>query len=383
MPGDDFSTRSVTRWWSFVQTRQDLVASMEDGFEDILARVDAGLDRADNRGERTGAFGGEIDGDLTEHDIELLRARVTADSAITALLSHFWPPLQAVAVLRDLLVDHELLARFAPWLTVHERDLLIRSALSADTDTGWQLGSGDVALLDAVADRLGPLDLPSEEEQEFLADLAASQRDWIYGHVVVDEAQELSAMQWHMIARRTSSGSVTAVGDIDQAEAPHRHTTWDQAIDPVFGQRWRRSELSICYRTPREVMALTGPVLMNAGSNNHPPRALRSSGYEPWQVATSQEDLSDTVARLAAHMADRWTGGSIGIIAPHHRLALLRDRLPDAIVVSATEAKGLEWDAALVVDPTGITEEPRGWNGLYVALTRCTQELGQIHLINA
>ncbi|WP_109684353.1 ATP-binding domain-containing protein [Branchiibius hedensis] len=122
---------------------------------------------------------------------------------------------------------------------------------------------------------------------------------------------------------------------------------------------------------------------MNAGSNNHPPRALRSSGYEPWEVATTHNDLSDTVTRLAAHMADRWTGGSIGIIAPQRRLALLRDRLPDATVVSATEAKGLEWDAALVVDPTGITQEPRGWNGLYVALTRCTQELGQIHLTNA
>lgn len=185
-------------------------------------------------------------------------------------------------------------------------------------------------------------------------------------------------MQWQMVLRRVPSRSITAVGDIDQTEAPHRHTTWEEAVGPVFGDRWSRGDLTICYRTPREVMALTGPVLERAGSPNQPPRAVRDSGVEPWIVEAGDAEVAGTAAHLVAEMAERWTGGTVGVVAPTARLRVLRDLMPDAVVLSATEAKGLEWDAALVVDPDGITGEPRGWNGLYVALTRCTQELGQL-----
>src|SRR5690625_7356319 len=101
-------------------------------------------------------------------------------------------------------------------------------------------------------------------------------------------------MQWHMVSRRTPKLSITAVGDIDQADSSHRHTSWGQAVDAVFGERWTQAQLTIGYRTPAEVMALTGPVLRNAGSFNTPPTAVRRSGIEPRvRDATEGQFLSD------------------------------------------------------------------------------------------
>lgn len=359
---------------AYVEHHDALVASMEDGFEDILAKVDAGLARSDDRGELNGARGGEVDGGLTDDDVEQLHARLIKDAAVAAVLEEFWPLLEPRAVLAGLLRSDALLRKFAPWLRDDERELVC-SANALE-----KLSASDLPLLDSVADALGSVTGTSEVDEEFIAQRAAAQRDWAYGHIVVDEAQELSAMQWQMVARRVPSRSITAVGDIDQTEAPHRHTTWEQAVSPVFGDRWRRADLTICYRTPREVMALTPPVLAAAGSQNGPPRALRESGYEPWEVDATDQDLPQTVAQLAGQLAQRWDGGMIGVVAPQVHVADLRAHMPHVTVLSATEAKGLEWDAALVVDPHGITREPRGWNGLYVALTRCTQELGQVVL---
>ncbi|SNY42809.1 ATP-binding domain-containing protein [Paractinoplanes atraurantiacus] len=194
----------------------------------------------------------------------------------------------------------------------------------------------------------------------------------MYGHVVVDEAQELSEMQWHMVLRRCPSRSITAVGDIDQVEASHRHTSWAGAVNATLGERWTAARLTICYRTPREVMDLTAAVLEKAGSHNFPPRAVRSSGIAPW-----------TRTATPAELRRRWAGGTVGVIAPAGRVAELRAVLSEVPVLTATEAKGLEWDATLIVDPRGITAEPRGWNGLYVALTRCTHELGQLDISEA
>ncbi len=352
-----------------VAHHEQLLAGVEDGFEDILAKVDTGLAKSDDRGALIGATGSDVDGTLTEADIERLRERIAGDRGVAGVLDRFWPPYDPRATLQALLADDALLQEFAPWLDARERAMIT----AAPSD----LGAGDIALLDAVAELLGPTE-ETAEQGEFLADRAAAQRDWAYGHVVVDEAQELSAMQWQMVARRVPSRSITAVGDIDQAEAPHRHTTWEEAITPVFGERWSRRALTICYRTPREVMALTGPVLSRAGSRNEPPRAVRDSGFGPWEVTSPDHEMPETVASLVDALSARWEGGTVGVVAPRSRLVALRERMPDAVVLAATEAKGLEWDAVVVVDPDGIAAEPRGWNGLYVALTRCTQELGQV-----
>ena len=352
-----------------VARHEQLLADVEDGFEDLLARVDAGLERSDNRAALLGASGGEVDGTLTEDDVERLQVRITDDLDVAGVLDDFWPLHQPREILQSLLGDEALLRQFAPWLLERERAMV--------TAASPRLAPSDVALLDAVAELLGSPEA-SNETSEFLAQRAAAQRDWAYGHVVVDEAQELSAMQWQMVARRVPSRSVTAVGDIDQATAPHRHTSWEEALTPVFGERWRRSDLTICYRTPREVMSLAEPILSRAGSRNVPPRALRDSGIEPWEVTSTEHELFNTVGYLVDALTRRWHGGTVGVIAPRSRVPGLRAALSSAVVVSAVEAKGLEWDAALVVDPDGISAEPRGWNSLYVAVTRCTQELGQV-----
>lgn len=351
-----------------IERQEELVASMEEGFEDVLAGVDRSLARADDRTVHSGASGSDVDGALSEADIERLREHIASDVGVAAALDAYWPTLEARPTLHDLLGDEDLLHRWVPQLSASERALVAAEPA--------ELASSDVALLDAMADLIGSSE--RREQGEFLADRAAADRDWTYGHVVVDEAQELSAMEWHMVLRRSPRRSVTAVGDIDQTESPHSHTSWDGAVSPVFGSRWRRGELTICYRTPREVMGLTGPVLRNAGSLNEPPRAVRSSGIEPWRVVVNDDELAARAAALTMELRARWTGGSVGVVAPEHRLGPLRAACGDVPVLSASQAKGLEWDASLVVDPDGIAAEPRGWNGLYVALTRCTQELGQV-----
>ncbi|MFG1918315.1 HelD family protein [Micromonospora sp. NPDC048898] len=352
-----------------VEQRETLMKEMEEGFEDILARIDRDLTREHHLGRA--ATGSDVDGVLSEEEVEDLRSRIAGSASIARFVEAWWPTLDAETLLGALLTDRTLLARFAPELSPEE------IAAVAAEPAPW--ASSDIALLDALADLLGEVEAP-QPQGEFVADRARRQRGWVYGHVVIDEAQELSEMQWQMVVRRCPSRSITAVGDIDQAEAAHRHRSWADAVRAVFGDRWTAAELTICYRTPREVMDLTGPVLRRAGSHNAPPRAVRSSGIAPWELTTTPAELAGAAAQAVRQLRRRWRGGTVGVIAPADRAAGLLAVLSDVPVLTAAQAKGLEWDATLLVDPQGIAAEPRGWNGLYVALTRCTQELGQLIL---
>ncbi|MET7969468.1 UvrD-helicase domain-containing protein [Micromonospora sp. NPDC005305] len=352
-----------------VEQREALMNEMEEGFEEILARVDRGMQHDHHVGRSP--TGSDVDGLLSEEEIEGLRDRIAENATIARFIEAWWPTLDAETLLCGLLSDRALLARFAPQLSMEEI-----TAVSAEPA---QWASSDIPLLDALADLLGEVEAP-QPQGEFVADHARRQRDWVYGHVVIDEAQELSEMQWQMVLRRCPSRSITAVGDIDQAEAAHRHTSWAQAVQAVFGDRWAAAELTICYRTPREVMALTEPVLKKAGSHNAPPRAVRSSGIAPWVHTITPAELAGAAAQAVRQLQQRWHGGTVGVIAPADRIAELLAVLSDVPVLTAAQSKGLEWDATLLIDPQGIAAEPRGWNGLYVGLTRCTQELGQMVL---
>ena len=308
---------------------------------------------------------------FSEEEIEDLRSRIAENATIARFIEAWWPTLDAETLLGGLLTDRTLLARFAPQLSTAEI-----TAVSAEPA---QWASSDIPLLDALADLLGEVDAPPPQD-EFVADHARRRRGWVYGHVVIDEAQELSEMQWQMVLRRCPSRSITAVGDIDQAEAAHRHTSWAQAVQAVFGDRWAAAELTICYRVPREVMDLTEPVLRKAGSRNAPPRAVRSSGIMPWMLPIPPAELASAATDAVRQLRQRWHGGTVGVIAPADRIAELLAVLSEVPVLTAAQSKGLEWDATLLIDAEGIASEPRGWNGLYVALTRSTQELGQLVL---
>jgi hypothetical protein len=175
---------------------------------------------------------------------------------------------------------------------------------------------------------------------------------------------------------------MTLVGDFAQASAAGGGTSWEQALSPSFGDRWRLAELTVNYRTPVEVMDLAAQVLTAVDPTAEPPRSVRATGVRPWHEEVPPADQAAYVGKVVREEVDGGQG-LVGVITSRHRLELVQEaigELPDVAVLTVAGAKGLEFDSVLVVDPDGIlTESPRGLRDLYVALTRCTQRLGVIH----
>jgi DNA helicase IV len=176
----------------------------------------------------------------------------------------------------------------------------------------------------------------------------------------VDEAQELSEMDWRVVLRRCPSRSVTIVGDLAQRESAAGARSWGEMLDPFVADRWVHRRLTINYRTPAEIMEVASGVLPDV----EPPVSVRRTGIRPWARKVLPEDLSDA-ARAAI---DEAGAGTVAIIAP-------RGVLPGVATLTPHEAKGLEFDVVIVVEP-GRIENPAD---LYVALTRATRELGILH----
>jgi hypothetical protein len=197
--------------------------------------------------------------------------------------------------------------------------------------------------------------------------------------VIVDEAQELSAMAWRMVLRRCPARSLTVVGDLAQTSAPGGADSWAQVLDPEAAGRWRTARLTVNYRTPAPAMALAAALLPPAVE---PPLSVRDSAEPPWQART--EDLAGLVRRERELIGT----GRVAVIAPPACLAVTAATLglspgPDldapVAVLTPGQAKGLEFDSVIVVDPAGIERSsPRGWSDLYVALTRTTRRLGLV-----
>lgn len=204
------------------------------------------------------------------------------------------------------------------------------------------------------------------------AERAAADRAWAYGHLIVDEAQELSAMDWRMLMRRCPSRSMTLVGDVAQTGAPGGADSWAEALDPYLAGRWRLARLDVNYRTPAEIAAVAADVLAALDAGSAAPSAVRETGVRPWHAP--EEALPRLVARETAAVGE----GSLAVIAPTADAATLAQLgLP---ALSVQRAKGLEFDSVIVLDPAGIVaESPRGLSDLYVALTRATQRLGVVH----
>ncbi|HUP84377.1 MAG TPA: ATP-binding domain-containing protein [Acidimicrobiales bacterium] len=215
-----------------------------------------------------------------------------------------------------------------------------------------------------------------------------------YGHVVVDEAQDLSPMQWRMLARRCPSGSMTIVGDLGQASGHWAPAAWQEVIDLVPAPRSTVVELTVNYRTPGEVMAIASRVLASARPDLTPARSVRDAGVAPRAVACGADVVATTVVAATEELG-AVDGGKVAVIVPasllgrmsaaiHERadLAGADDDLLAAPVSALTldDAKGLEFDSVVVVEPSAIADEhPHGLGALYVALTRTTTRLVLVH----
>ncbi|WP_433826334.1 HelD family protein [Actinoplanes sp. CA-015351] len=394
--------------------------------------------------ERIGAdpLGG--DNLLSEADLAETRRELREDVDVQQALFEFWPVLTPRQVLRDLLSDDERLE--SAGCTPAERALLLRPR-----ESGW--APADVPLLDELAELLGvddtlkvreqqrqrnaaieyaegvleivegsrSLDFEDEgaEKDEILsaldvvdasafverhevidtrtaAERAAADRTWVFGHVIVDEAQELSPMAWRLLMRRCPSRSMTVVGDVAQTSELAGTTGWDQAFEPYVAQRWRLVELTVNYRTPAEVMAVAADVLAAVDPALRPPRSVRSAGVTPWArrvpPVTLSEELIADVRKEAASIEE----GRLGVLVPEGLeeslgAALVAsvpgaavgeqpDLLNHVVLMTVRQAKGLEFDSVLVVEPGQIiAESPRGLSDLYVAVTRATRRLGILY----
>ena len=232
-----------------------------------------------------------------------------------------------------------------------------------------------------------------------------------YGHIVVDEVQDLSPMQLRMLTRRSLSGSMTVVGDIAQATAPWAPASWDDITEHLPRRRPPRTvELTVSYRTPAEVLAVASQVLAVAAPELSPPRPVRRTGVEPRMIAVRDSegsrqgatvgDLARTVAEAAGEEVAAVTPGRVAILAPEPMMGVLSEALATAglpvvdardmrkgglfeplVLLAADAANGLEFDSVVVVEPALIAgETARGLRTLYVALTRPTQRLSVVHL---
>src|SRR6266540_2792411 len=344
------------------------------------------------------------------------------------------------ALLEGLLTSPDRLASAAPELSAAERARLLREPPDrrAAGGAGWWTPA-DVPLLDEAAVLLGEKDggaareaLQAEQWRRELAYargvlsmvgidehryggaalLAARQRDtgpdtgiaerarqdrtWTFGHVIVDEAQELSAMAWRTLMRRCPARSMTVAGDTAQRGAAWGVRSWADALEPHAPGAWRVEELTVNYRTPVEIIEVAADVLAAISPELRPPRSVRETGVAPWALRLDEAGLAARLPELLAGETLAIGDGKLAVLVPAGRVEELARRVatvpgaavergPSALdariaVLTVAEAKGLEFDEVVLVDPAGIVaESPRGAADLYVALTRATRRLGVIH----
>jgi DNA helicase IV len=271
-------------------------------------------------------------------------------------------------------------------LTAADREQALdhaRSVLASNPDAGSMMTA------EMLADRF-----TDAGEVLTVADRARDDRDWAYGHVVVDEAQEVSPMLWRLLARRVPSRSMTIVGDLAQTSSAAGATAWGDMLEPIAKDRWRIRELTVNYRTPGLIMRPAVAMLRAAGmpeiaeaesarEGDWPPEAIR--------FGTGPDQLVAAVMTALQRDDETLGGGRFAVIVPRSLPAAVRQSLQHAIdqgpigpgrvsLLDVEETKGLEFDSVVVVEPALIiADSPRGANDLYVALTRPTQRLTVVH----
>ena len=379
---------------------------------------------------------------LDSGDLADIREELTDSQALSRELDALWPTLSAQELLVELFADERRLTAATRRLPVADRALLRRSRPDDGAAPGEVWSPADVPLLDEAAELLGDdgaeaaareaaalreeisyaqgvldvLDLEEDLDDELLragdvvdadrlaqrqavrrwdstADRAAADREWTYGHVIVDEAQELSPMAWRLVMRRCPSRSMTIVGDIAQTGDLSGSSSWQDALGPYVANRWRLEQLTVNYRTPSEITEIADDVLAVIEPGLAAPSSVRSTGVPPRAVSAEAGALEDVVAKVVVEESAEVGEGRTAVLAPMARIAALQERIAGAsgelsevdleapvVVLPISAAKGLEFDAVVLVEPAEVlAESPRGANDLYVALTRSTQRLAVVH----
>jgi len=376
-----------------------------------------------------------LDRPFDTEDVPFARERLWDEPGVRTAFDGLWPLLTPQQLVAGLLGSERAIRSAAgSVLTDPERTLLSRPGAPG----AWTVA--DVPLLDEAAELLGVDDseqraarraleraqrLEAKYASEVLditgiadlgmvdaetlaawnrdngpalstAERAEADRSWAYGHVIIDEAQELSAMDWRMVLRRNPARSLTVVGDVAQTGSPAGATSWRQMLDPMLRGRWREERLTVNYRTPTEIMAVAADVLAAVDPGERPPDSVRSEGVPPRAVRVPPGGLAARVAdAVRADLADLGgpDGGRLAVIAPDSRTAELAAAIPGAVpgddpesldapaaLLTVTQAKGLEFDRVVLADPAGvIAQSQNGGHDLYVAITRATHRLTVVH----
>ncbi|OON72616.1 HelD family protein [Streptomyces tsukubensis] len=357
---------------------------------------------------RSGAASRHSDAELAAELRSGFDEDITSEDAFQDFLNAWWPELTPRGVLAAM-SDERRLGRWARRVFNHgEVRRVARSLRRLDAAGAGPVSVHDVAILDELQAVLGvparpkqrreqgPLDhltgldelMPQREEtQRERAERLAQERTE-YAHVIVDEAQDLTPMQWRMIGRRGRHATWTIVGDPAQSSWPEQEEATAARDEALGGRPRRRFTLTVNYRNPAEIAELAARVLALAMPGAQSPRAVRSTGVEP-RFAVAGKDLVDTVREEARRLLDR-VEGTVGVVVAMDRrdeaVRLLKGLGERVAVLGSLEAKGLEYDATIVVSPAEIAggtsrgeviggESPAGLRVLYVALTRATQQL--------
>ncbi|WP_181794640.1 UvrD-helicase domain-containing protein [Streptomyces sp. WELS2] len=342
--------------------------------------------------------------------IDTLWPRVTPQRLVADFLAEpdgYLPKEDADAIRRPVtrawtVADVPLLDEAAELLGEDDRTARARAERERETQVAYAQGVLDVS----YASRTYEFEDKDDEESEVLsahdiidaerfaerqeeadhrsaAERAAADRTWAFGHIIVDEAQELSPMAWRLLMRRCPTRSMTLVGDPAQTAEAAGVGSWADILAPYVEDRWEHTRLGVNYRTPAEIMDLAAAVVRAGQPDFEPPSSVRSTGVRPW-VRHASGDLPGAVAEAVAELTPE--EGRLAVIAPrdlHRALAARLDGVtagtePDltrtVVLLDPRQAKGLEFDSVLVVEPAAY-----GTSDLYVALTRATQHLGVLH----
>ncbi|MFC4118137.1 HelD family protein [Nonomuraea zeae] len=360
----------------------------------------------------------DLERDLDELDLALASSRLWGEEPVRRAVDELWPELTPQRLVGWLLASPETLWSVTP-------SGLDWRPLVRPEGAEWTVG--DVPLLDEAAELLGEDDSAERvaarrrdadwAEQELFArevlestgvaeagvfdradvlaerhaddgaglttaDRAAADRGWAYGHVIVDEAQELSAMAWRMVMRRVPARSLTVVGDLAQTGSAAGARSWGEVLDPYLEGRWREERLLVNYRTPVEIMRVAADVLRAFAPEQEPPESVREGGSPPRAVRLAVAGLPALVDEELAEIGE----GRVGVVTPDARHAEVARLFPEGdldapvVVLTVGQAKGLEFDAVVVVDPAGIAGQSElGGQDLYVAVTRATRRLTVVH----